>query len=65
MTITISDRAEKNFKQIYRFIEHKFSKSACDKFKKRLKKVIDIIASNPELFAVSELNPVVRRCVVT
>ena len=65
MIITISERAEKNLNQIYKFIEFKFSHSACDKFKKRLIKVAEIISRNPQLFPASETNSQVRRCVVT
>jgi len=65
MNVTISERAEKNLNQIYSFIKFKFSQSACDKFKKKLIKVVKIISENPDLFPVSDKNPLVHRCVVT
>jgi plasmid stabilization system protein ParE len=65
MKVTISARAEENLRHIYKYIEYKFSLSACDKFKKKLIKAASIISDNPEIFPASEINPSVRRCVVS
>jgi plasmid stabilization system protein ParE len=65
MKVTISERAEKNLEQIFLFIEENFSTSACNKFKRKLIKVVNIISSNPLVFPASGIKPEVRKCVVT
>ncbi len=65
LKVTISERAEKNLDDIMFYLEEEWSIRVRDNFRKKLIKVVEQIANNPELFSPSTIKKNVRRCVVT
>ncbi|WP_396217091.1 type II toxin-antitoxin system RelE/ParE family toxin [Flavobacterium sp.] len=62
--LEFSDRSLKEIKNIVAYLNLKWSERISDNFLKELKRNIDLIQVNPELFPVSEFEGL-RKCVVS
>ncbi len=59
-----SDEALKGLKNIFDYLECKFSKKDIQKFAKKLDKQLDILQKSPETFSYSDNSKKVRRTII-
>lgn len=63
--IIISDFAQTKIKNLFEYLEGRWSETVRQKFAQKLLGNVKIIRDNPEAFPISETNKKVHKCVVT
>jgi len=60
-----SDEAIDNLKEIIDYLSIRWTQREVENFKGKLRQMLDLINSNPELFPVSSYNPRLRKAVLS
>ena len=60
-----SDEAQDNLRGIISYLESEWSEKELISFKKKLSRQLDLIAKNPRIFPVSEVQPRLRKAVLS
>lgn len=65
LKVFISQRAEKNLKDILEYLQSEWSVRVKDKFLKILQDKIELLSQSPLMYEASLKKKLIRRCVVT